>query len=109
MNSKIKRRQEEDVEYEIDGAMFMSLAKMDRKYSDAILFQLDNHENGLPVRDFHIQVLSGVVIHEEPLFFEIAYVKPSNSLTLFLNVREITCDEYLDYIISKKSLPQTQA
>ena len=59
--------------------------------------------------DHVVQVLSGVVIHEEPLFFEIAYVKPSNALTLFLTVKEISCDQYLDYINLKKSLPQAKA
>ena len=109
MNSKIQRKLQEDITYEIDGAMFMSLAKMKRNYSDEILFQLDKYEEGLPFDDHMVQVLSGVVIHEEPLFFEIAYVKPSNALTLFLTVKEISCDQYLDYINLKKSLPQAKA
>ena len=109
MNSKIQRNQKEQSAYEIDGAMFMSLAKMKRTYSDEILFQLDKYEEGLPFDDHVVQVLSGVVIHEEPLFFEIAYVKPSNALTLFLTVKEISCDQYLDYINLKKSLPQAKA
>ncbi|MDB2408189.1 hypothetical protein OAE89_01195 [Crocinitomicaceae bacterium] len=109
MNSKIQRKLQEDITYEIDGAMFMSLAKMNRTYSDEILFQLDKYEYSLPFDDHMVQVLSGVVIHEEPLYFEIAYVKPSNALTLFLTVKEISCDQYLDYINLKKSLPQAKA
>lgn len=109
MNSKIQRKLQDDNSYEIDGTMFMSLAKMNRTYSDEILFQLDKYEHSLPVDDHLVQVLSGVVIHEEPLFFEISYVKPSDALTLFLTVREISCDEYLDYINLKKSLPQAKA
>lgn len=109
MNSKIQRKLQEDITYEIDGSMFMSLAKMNRNYSDEILFQLDKYEHSLPIDDNIVQVLSGVVIHEEPLFFEIAYVKPSHALTLFLTVKEISCDQYLDYINLKKSLPQAKA
>ena len=109
MNSKIQRKLQDDYSYEIDGTMFMSLAKMNRTYSDEILFQLDKYEHSLPVDDHLVQVLSGVVIHEEPLFFEISYVKPSDALTLFLTVKEISCDEYLDYINLKKSLPQAKA
>ena len=109
MNSKIQRKLKDDYSYEIDGTMFMSLAKMNRTYSDEILFQLDKYEHSLPVDDHIVQVLSGVVIHEEPLFFEISYVKPSDALTLFLTVKEISCDEYLDYINLKKSLPQAKA
>ena len=106
MNSKIKRKQDEWLEYEIDGSMFMSLAKMKRIYSDEILLQLDKYEPGLPIHDNEVQMLSGVVIHESPLFFEIAYVKPSHALTLFLSVKVISCDRYLDYINLEKSLPQ---
>ena len=109
MNSKIQRKLQEDITYEIDGSMFMSLAKMNRAYSDEILFQLDKYEYSLPFDDHMVQVLSGVVIHEEPLFFEISYVKPSHALTLFLTVKEISCDQYLDYINLKKSLPQAKA
>ena len=69
MNSKIQRKLQDDYSYEIDGTMFMSLAKMNRTYSDEILFQLDKYEHSLPVDDHLVQVLSGVVIHEEPLFF----------------------------------------
>ena len=109
MNSKIKRNQQEETAYEIDGSMFMSLAKMKRTYSDEILFQLDRYESGLPSKDNEIQILSGVVIHEKPLFFEITYVKPTYALTLFLSVKKISCDDYLDYINLKKSLPQAKA
>ena len=59
MNSKIQRNQKEQSAYEIDGAMFMSLAKMKRTYSDEILFQLDKYEEGLPFDDHVVQVLSG--------------------------------------------------
>ena len=109
MNSKIQRKLQDNYSYEIDGTMFKSLAKMNRTYSDEILHQLDKYEHSLPVDDHIVQVLSGVVIHEEPLFFEISYVKPSDALTLFLTVKEISCDEYLDYINLKKSLPQAKA
>ena len=109
MKSDITYKKKGSVEYEIDGSMFMTLAKIDSVYSDEVLAQLDIHEPWLPCDNSRIQMVAGVVLHEEPFFFEIAYLKPENGLTVFLSVQGITCDDYLDYINLNKSLPQAKA
>jgi hypothetical protein len=108
MKSEITYKKRGWVEYEIDGLMFMALAKIEDVYSEEVLAQLDVYEPWLPLKNSEIQMVGGVVIHEKPFFFEIAYLKPETGLTVFLSVKGISCDEYLDYINLNKSLPQAK-
>ena len=50
------------------------------------------------------QRIGGVIKGEMPYFFEIQYLKEVNQPAIFLDLREITCDDYLDYINLNKYL-----
>tara|TARA_R100001594_G_scaffold11802_5_gene26463 strand:- start:7830 stop:8153 length:324 start_codon:yes stop_codon:yes gene_type:complete len=50
------------------------------------------------------QLIGGVVKGEIPFFFEIEYLMTEKNEIIYLDVMEITCDDYLDYINLNKYL-----
>ena len=50
-----------------------------------------------------VTVKGRVIKGETPYFYEIEYLKPrEDGYIIFLDIEEITCDEYLDYINIKQ-------
>ena len=93
-------------EYEINGSMFMALAEYTVEQTEEILLQMDTYEDLLPIKDGQTQTVGGIVQHDEPLFFELTYIKQPGEMTLFLEINETDCDTYLDYMNLNKTLIQ---
>jgi hypothetical protein len=104
MDLKQKYLRDDWAEYEINGSLFMALADFTTEQTEEILLQMDTYEDLLPIKEGQTQMVGGIVEHEEPLFFELTYIKQPGEMTLFLEINETDCDTYLDYILEKKTL-----
>ena len=69
-----------------------------------VMAQLEKNSPLLPTRLAWSQFVGAVVRGENPFFFEIEYVKEKNKHPIYLDINEISCDEYLDYINQNKKL-----
>ena len=58
----------------------------------------------LPKEDGWTQDLAGVVKGKTPLFFRIEYLNEEGHIPILIDVNEIEVDEYLDFILEKKSI-----
>ena len=94
----------EEIYYDIDSDVIFALASLEHKYSEEIILQLDYFEPCLDKLNHFSQKVGGVVKHDIPYFFEIEYIKENEGTTTFLSIKEIGCDDYLDYIKSNKIL-----
>ena len=104
MDSIRKYIEAEEIYYDIDGDVILELANLDYEYSEEIILQLDYFEPCLEKQNHFSQKVGGVVKHDSPYFFEIEYIKEEEGLTTFLSIKEIDCDDYLDYINSNQIL-----
>ncbi len=104
MDLKQKYTKDDWSEYEINGSMFMALAEYTEEQTDEILLQMDTYEDLLPIKEAQTQMIGGIVQHDEPLFFELTYIKQPGEMTLFLEINETDCDTYLDYMNLNKTL-----
>jgi len=69
-----------------------------------IIQQIGNNFSKLPVKDFIIQRVCGVShAHTEPFYFMIQYMKTHTETNFLLNIDEVDCDTFLDYINKKKN------
>ena len=67
-----------------------------------LMAQLERNLKTLPSNQWS-QLRGGVIKGEDPYFYEIEYLKPrEDGYIIFLDIEEITCDEYLDYINIKQ-------
>ncbi|QDP61306.1 MAG: hypothetical protein Unbinned1524contig1000_63 [Prokaryotic dsDNA virus sp.] len=70
-----------------------------------VMMQLEKNLNNLHSRKVWSQQIAGVVKQKHPFFFEIEYIKEGkHHPILFIDINEIDCDTYLDYINQNKSL-----
>ena len=69
-----------------------------------IMKQIEGKAGDLPIGDWS-QMIGGVSHGEKPYFFQIEYLKTKEKGAIFfLDIEEISCDEYLDYINLKQTL-----
>ena len=94
MDLEQKYLEDDWVDYEINGSMFMALAEFEKNQTEEILLQMDTFEGCLPVKNGQTQMVGGIVREQE------------GEVTLFLEISETDCDTYLDYINDKKILTQ---
>lgn len=92
------------VEYEIDEWFIESLQPFSIKQRGYILHRVIPVLDLLPVDNYQIQIVGGVIEQEEPLFFTIEYLSQYGEPVLLLDVMEITSDEYLDLILENNTL-----
>jgi hypothetical protein len=55
----------------------------------------------LPVNNAFTQVVGGVIIKDDPLFFILEFLKQEDETAVLLSIEEIPSDEYLDLILDK--------
>tara|TARA_R100000664_G_C2751772_1_gene139053 strand:- start:915 stop:1232 length:318 start_codon:yes stop_codon:yes gene_type:complete len=65
---------------------------------------IGRESDNLPEENHWSQTIGVAIKGETPYFFEIEYIKEINKPAVFLNLFEISCDDYLDYINLNKYL-----
>jgi hypothetical protein len=100
----LQRYTEENNEYIIQDEFEESLQEFPFDVVPDIIQQIGNNFSKLPVKDFIIQKVCGVShAHIEPFYFLIQYMKTRNETNFLLNIDEVDCDTFLDYINKKKN------
>ena len=69
-----------------------------------MMSSIGEEAENLPEENHWSQTVGFVFKGENPFFFEIEYIKEVNQPAVFLNLFEISCDDYLDYINLNKYL-----
>ena len=69
-----------------------------------VMIQIQQNSHLLPEKDSWSQYVRGVVKGDSPFFFELEYLKQQGHYPIYLDIVEIDCDKYLDYINEKKIL-----
>ena len=95
---------EDNLLYEIDDWFFSQLRKFTVDEATVIIGQILSVLNELPDRDGWTQAVAGVVTKKNPTFFVVEYLKQEKDIPILVDVEEIEVDEYLDYILEKKSI-----
>jgi hypothetical protein len=100
----LQRYTEENNEYIIQDEFEESLQEFPFDVVPDIIQQIGNNFSKLPMKDFIIQKVCGVShAHIEPFYFLIQYMKTRSETNFLLNIEEVDCDTFLDYINKKKN------
>tara|TARA_R110002020_G_scaffold70385_9_gene182676 strand:+ start:7641 stop:7982 length:342 start_codon:yes stop_codon:yes gene_type:complete len=89
---------EESSGFEVDMEFVDRLKELPLHYSLHIAHQVDVNAPNLPEKNGWAQMVGGVVKLDEPLFYEIEYLKQEGEIPIYISITEIDVDEYLDYI-----------
>ena len=89
---------EENNNFEVDIEFVNSLKELPLHYSLHIAHQVDINAPELPEKNGWAQKVGGVVKLDEPLFYEVEYLKQEGEIPIYISITEIDVDEYLDYM-----------
>tara|TARA_R110002020_G_scaffold240245_5_gene452961 strand:- start:1038 stop:1397 length:360 start_codon:yes stop_codon:yes gene_type:complete len=84
--------------FQVDTEFLYMLESFSRPYGVQIAYQLERNAELLPEKDGWLQYIAGVVKLEEPMFFEVEFLKQTGEVPVFTSLKEIEVDEYLDNI-----------
>ena len=91
--------------YEVDDWFIEKLRKAPRQIGIHIANLIDKNFASLPTAVGWTQNVGGVCITTgEPFYFELEYLKQPDEPPIFLDIKEIDVDDYLDYILENKTL-----
>jgi hypothetical protein len=77
------------------------------EYSVPVAVLMDVSADTLPVLNGWTQSAGGVVTRPDHFFFEIEYFNEDDDVPVFLSIRETDADTYLDHILNKTNLDQS--
>lgn len=107
MNMALKQRYIEaiDLYYEVDDWFVTQLKEFPRLVGIEIAAQVNSSYDSLPQKNGWSQTVGGVCKDfKPPVYFEVEYLNQEDEPPFFLDVVTIEVDDYLDYIIEKKTL-----
>ena len=84
--------------FDVDSELVEKLKDIPFNYALQIITQLDFNARLLPEKNGWSQKVGGVIKNEEPMFFEVEYLKQYNDIPIYISLQEIDVDDYLDYI-----------
>ena len=94
--------------FTFDDFFFSGMTDFTSEEIKSVVSQCRNVVDRLPVSNNWPQYIAGVVAKREPKFFLVEYIKENEedgyTDTYFIEIKEIECDEYLDYINKKISI-----
>tara|TARA_R100001244_G_scaffold13909_1_gene15569 strand:+ start:1215 stop:1523 length:309 start_codon:yes stop_codon:yes gene_type:complete len=77
------------------------------EYSVPVAVLMDVSADTLPILNGWTQNVGGVVTQPENFFFEIEYFNEDGDVPVFLSITETDSDTYLDHILNKTNLNQS--
>lgn len=92
------------VKCKFDDAFIDDLLELPYTAGMEIMVQIGKHSHKLPEKNHWPQQVAGVVKGDVPFFFVLEYVRNVGEHAIFVDMLEIECDMYLDYINNKKVL-----
>jgi len=92
-----------EAKFDMDESCIEYLNTLDRHHRNDILMEMANITSKIKNSPREVQFFYGVSnSKKDAFFFEINVIKERRYPPYFLKVNEITSDNYLDYIISKR-------
>jgi hypothetical protein len=77
------------------------------EYSVPVAVLIDVSADTLPILNGWTQSAGGVVTRPENFFFELEYFNEEDVVPVFLSITETDADTYLDHILNKTNLNQS--
>ena len=98
------RYTEETKPYDYDIDFIESLKDFTKPLVVRIVSVLEKNAEFLPREDGWIQEMGCVLKGNDPFFFVLRFLHQTEDTPLFLEIEEIYCDDYLDFILEEKIL-----
>jgi len=98
MELKQKYIEDRDIECGFDDFFIDELITLPYEAAIGVMDAVKKNSHLLPEKNEWSQMVGGVVKGKTPFFFELEYLKPKGGNPLYIDVMEIDCDDYLDYI-----------
>ena len=105
MDLKLKYS-EGSIIFETEESFIDELEILGDQYLYDILLQMKDLCQKLPNKKSELQTYRGVSHEGTPLFFELTVLKEKNNKPYFLEIIEISTDEYLDHVLNKQTINQ---
>lgn len=102
MESRLRFTEESKVAFEVDDLFFRHASKYTEAVYIDVVRQIHDNYRMLPVSSL-IQNVSCVVKTSDVYYFSLHYVNPDGRVPVFVDIKQIDVDDYLDSIIIKKS------
>jgi len=102
MESKQKYIEARPCDY--DAEFLDKLRSFDKQTIVSIVNVLEDNAEYLPKKDCWIQEAGCVINLSEPFFFVVTFLHQLHETPLYLELEEIQCDDYLDFILQDKIL-----
>ena len=107
MNMDLKLKYSEgSIVFETEESFIDELEILGDQYLYDILLQMKDLCPKLPNKKNELQTYGGVSHEGTPLFFELTVIKEKSNRPYFLEIVQISTDEYLDHIIKKQTINQ---
>lgn len=94
----------EEVSFYIEYWFDVQLNKLDKSVADNIMHQIGKSIRSLPKKNSSSQLIGGVCLIKEPVYFMIEYMNEHNYDTLLLNLTITDVDTYLDLMNLSKTI-----
>lgn len=91
-------------DFDVDEFFMEKILELPYEVGIGVILLLKKNVGKFITDDDWTQVKAGVVKGKKPYFFEILYVKHTGDIPVMMDIEEIECDEYLDYINDKQVL-----
>ena len=108
MASSLKYIEDKMVVFDIDPIFQRRIKKYSEEIIHEIVTQIVLNIDELPKKDYHIQQVCSVIKKKNPFFYSIEYMNEYGDIPIFINISEITVDDYLDAIDENKYFKQTE-
>ena len=105
MDLKLKYS-EGSIIFETEESFIDELEILGDQYLYDILLQMKDLCQKIPNKKGELQTYGGVSHEGTPLFFELTVLKEKNNKPYFLEIIEISTDEYLDHVLNKQTINQ---
>lgn len=90
--------------FEFDEWFIDELLEKPYEVGVSVMTLIQKNSHTLPEKTGWSQYIGGVIKNNPPFFFEIEYVKEHNKHPIYIDIIQIECDDYLDYINKKQTL-----
>lgn len=107
MDSPLKYIEDKIVMFDMNRIFQRKMRMYDENTIHGIVSQIVLNIDELPKKDYFVQDMCSVIKRKNPFFYRIDYLNENNDIPVFVNIEQITLDEYLDAIDKNKYFKQT--
>ena len=108
MASSLKYIEDKMVIFDMDQIFQRKIKRYNEEIIHEIVSQIVMNIDELPKKDYYIQHVCSVIKKKSPFFYRIDYINEDEDVPTFINISEITIDEYLDAIDENKYFKQIE-